>query len=163
LAGQVLVVHERIAIWARHLRPRVAGWPVRLVETRSAADLEAALAGSACPIVLVDVSARPRNALEDLGRALGAAPEALVLVLNPGALDGVAQVARELGAAHVIDGPATPPAVAALLARWLPLAQRRAEAAGRVGSAPAAAEVEPGDWLTPLLGARAGTLWPSRD
>jgi len=156
LASQTLVVHERIGNWARHLRPRVAGWPVRLVETRSAADLEAAVAGVPCPLIVVDLARRPRPALEDLDRALGVAPGALALVLNPQSFDGVAVLARELGATHVIDGPATPPAVAGLLARWLPLAHQRAEAAGRPWTHSPAGNPEPWAWLAPDLLAPAG-------
>lgn len=163
MASQTLVVHERIGNWGRHLRPRVVGWPVRLVETRSASDLEAAVAGVPCPIVVVDLARRPRPALEDLDRALGVAPDALALVLNPQAFDGVSVLARELGATHVIDGPATPPAVAGLLARWLPLAHRRAEAAGRPWAPLPAGDSEPWAWFAPDLLAPAGPERPSRE
>jgi hypothetical protein len=116
--------------WARQLRPRVAGWPVRLVETRSATDLAVTLAGSACSLALVDLGDRPVAGLEDLDQALSLAPNALVLVLDPSASAEVAPLARELGAAHVISGVAIPPAVVGLLARWMPLARRRAEVEG---------------------------------
>jgi hypothetical protein len=136
-----LAVHERLGRWARQLRPRVAGWPVRLVETRSAPELARALAGSACSLGLVDLGDRPLDGLDDLDFALRLAPDALVLVLDPSRCDEVASLARELGAAHVLSGVATPPAVVDLLARWLPLARRRAEAAGWV----AAPEPDPRD------------------
>jgi hypothetical protein len=151
----LLVIHERIGHWARHLRPRLADRPVRLAETRSTADLEAALvaAGVACPVVVIDLSRRVRNGLEDLGRALQLAPEALALVLDPLGHDGVALLAREIGATHVITGPTTPPTVVGLLNRWLPLAQRRGELSGWTGPAagPPEPEPEPWHWLAPLL------------
>ncbi|MCA1686016.1 MAG: hypothetical protein LC745_08540, partial [Planctomycetia bacterium] len=93
MATQLLVIHERIGTWARHLRPRLAVGPVRVVETRSAADLEAALAGSACPVVVIDLGRRPPAALDELGRAVGVAPGALVLALDPETSEGVALLA----------------------------------------------------------------------
>ena len=122
-----------------------------MVETRSAADLDAAVAGAACPVVVIDLARRPRAMLDDLDRAVRAAPDALILVLDPDSLDGVAPLARELGATHVVSGPTTPPAVAALLRRWLPLARRRAEAAGWSVPTLEPPEPEPWNWLTPLL------------
>lgn len=155
----MLVIHERIGTWARHVRPRLtAGGPVRVVESRSAGDLAAALAGAACPVVVLDLGRRPRAALDDLDRALAVAPDALVLVLDPGPHAGAALLARELGATHVLSGPATPPAVAALVARWLPLARRRTEAVGWSVSAPDPPAPEPWNWLTPLLNGTPSAL-----
>jgi hypothetical protein len=150
---QLLVIHERLGQWARQLRPRLADRPVRVVETRSAADLEAALSGAgvACPVVLIDLARRVRGGLEDLDRASRAAPDALTLVLDPGAHDGVALLALEIGATHVLAGPTTPPAVANLLARWFSLAQRRCDLYGWTGRASEPTEAEPWDWLTTLL------------
>src|SRR5262249_19532503 len=68
VASLTVVIHERLGFWARHLRPRLVAWPIRWHETRSTADLEAALAGLTCPVVLIDLG-RPRAALEDLDRA----------------------------------------------------------------------------------------------
>lgn len=130
MARLPLIIHERIATWARQLRPRVVTWPVRVSETRSAADLERALKGSACPLVVADLARWPRQGLDDLERALAPSANALVLVLDPGTNPGVAALAREIGATLVLSGPATPPQVVGVLARWLPLAQRRAEADG---------------------------------
>jgi DNA-binding NtrC family response regulator len=151
----MLVIHERRDTWARHLRPRLLAWPIRWVKTRSAADLESALAGAACPIVVLDLARRVRAGLEDLDRAMQRAPNAMVLVLDPEAHEGVSVLARELGATHVISGVATPPAVANLLARWLPLAQRQAESEGWSNAPPPIPEPEPWNWLTPLLGGPA--------
>jgi DNA-binding NarL/FixJ family response regulator len=153
LTPLVLVIHERIALWARQIRPRLADRPVRLIQTRSVSDLESVLAGSvsACPVVLIDLSGRVRNGLEGLDRALRVAPEALVLVLDPGQHEGVALLCREIGATHVIAGPVPPPDVAALLLRWLALATKRAEACGWWRPQPETLEPEPWNWLTPLL------------
>src|SRR4051794_38673070 len=81
LSSLRLIIHERFGYWARHLKPRIVSWPIDWVETRSAADLEEALAGTACPIVVIDVADRPRPAMEDLDRAIRTAPNALALVL----------------------------------------------------------------------------------
>jgi hypothetical protein len=153
----VVVIHERLGNWARHLRPRFLAWPIRWAETRSTADLEAALAGVACPVVLVDLGRRVRAGLEDLDRAAQAAPGGLFLVLDPEPREGVAMLARELGATHVFSGPVTPPEVARLLARWFPLAQRLAESDGWSNVREPGPQPEPWNWLAPLLAARTGT------
>jgi hypothetical protein len=161
LASQLLVIHERIATWARALRPRLQGWPVRIVETRSAADLQAALAGAVFPVVVIDLARGPRAGLDELDRALRVAPDALTLVLDPEEHEGVLLLSREIGATDVIAGPTTPPLVADLLARWLQLARHRAEAAGWSGNAPEPPEPEPWNWLTPLLNSWAGAARPA--
>lgn len=125
-----LIVHERLAHWARRLRPRVAGWPVRLVETRSSMDLERAWRDAAYPLVVIDLDRWPRRGLSDLVRAWPPNSEALVMVLDPGGHPEVRQLAREIGAAYTFSGVATPPAVVALLGRWLEIARRRAGAIG---------------------------------
>jgi hypothetical protein len=153
----LMVIHERLGTWARQLRPRLRAWPIRWVESRSTADLEAALAGRACPIVVIDLARRPRAGLEDLDRAARAAPNALILVLDPQAHEGVPTLARELGAAHVLAGPATPPQVADLIARWFPLAQRRTESDGWSNVPEPEPEPEPWNWLAPLLATRSRT------
>lgn len=130
MAPTPLIVHERIGTWARQLRPRVAGWPVRLVETRSASDLVAALTGSACPIGVFDLSGRFRAGLDELDRAVDLAPAGLFLAFDDTGRPELADLARELGASHVLPSTTPPPAVVAVLARWLTLARRRAEAEG---------------------------------
>jgi len=142
MARVPLIIHERLGSWARQLRPRTVGWPVRIIETRSTADLEAALAHSACPLVLIDLADRPRSGLDDLDCALRTASNALVLVLDSGTHAAAPALARELGAAHVLVGVVPPPAVAGLLARWVPLAQHRSESDGWAR----APEPEPEPW-----------------
>jgi DNA-binding NtrC family response regulator len=158
-----VVIHERLGTWARHLRPRFLGWPIRWVETRSTADLEAVLGGMACPVVLIDLGRRAGAGLQDLDRAAQAAPNALVLVLDPEAQQGVATLARELGATYVFSGPVTPPEVAQLIARWLPLAQRQAESDGWSSAREhkPREEPEPWNWLGPLLAVRPGPVPPA--
>jgi len=161
LASLPLVIHERLGNWGRQLRSRLSAWPIRLVESRSAADLEGALAGMACPIVVIDLDRRPRAGLEDLERATRTAPSALVLLLDPGAHAGVAVLARELGATHVFSGVVTPPTVARLLDRWILLALRRTEADGWSSARKPEPESEPWNWLAPYLNsARTGPTWP---
>jgi hypothetical protein len=144
-----LVIHERKGRWARQLRPSALGWPARLVESRSASALARALASAPAAVGLVDLGDRPRAGLEDLDLAARSAPEALILVLDPGDRPGVALLARELGAAHVLGGTVPPPTVVGLIDRWVALALRRAEAAGWPGDADD--EIPPGDWLARLL------------
>jgi CheY-like chemotaxis protein len=157
LANLAVVIHERRGIWTRQLRPRLLAWPIRWVETRSTADLEAALAGAACPVALIDLERRVRAGLEDLNRAVQVARNPLILVLDPEAhaAAATATLARELGATHVLSGPVTPPAVAQLLARWLPLAQRQAEGDGWSVAREPAPEPAPWSWLAPLLADRS--------
>ena len=157
LASLTVVLHERLGNWARHLRPRLIDWPVRWVETRSSDDLRVAVAGVACPVVLIDLARRPRLGLDDLDLVVQSAPDALVLVLDPDASEGVAALARELGATHVLSGVAIPPDVAALVARWLPLARRRAERQGWSPASRPEPEPEPWNWLNPLLATPPGS------
>jgi hypothetical protein len=84
-------------------------------------------------------------------------------VLDGEAHDGAALLARELGATHVLSGPVPPPAVAALLDRWLPLARRRTETAGWSTAAPEPPRPEPWNWLTPLLDRLEATPHAARD
>lgn len=126
-----VVTHERLGTWAGHLRPRLAALgPVRWVESRSGDDLDRAVRGLAAPVVVIDVADRPRRMLDDLDRAARASPGGLFLVLDPRAHPGVPPLASELGATLVLAGVVPPPRVADLVARWLPIARRRAEADG---------------------------------
>jgi CheY-like chemotaxis protein len=153
LGNPVLVIHERHGIWVRHLRPRLADQPIRVVETRSREDLATVLAGGSgvCPIVLIDLARRPRAGLEDLDLARRLAPDSLILLLDPEALEGVALLARELGATDVVTGAATPPQLLRIVTRWLPLSRLRCESAGWSGSATEPPEPEPWNWLTPYF------------
>jgi len=142
-----LVIHERIGTWARQLRPRVAAWPVRVVETRSGPELASALVDRPWPLAVVDLADRAESALRELAEGLADLPEALILVLDPESLPGAAGLARELGATQVVSGFAPPPMVLDLLARWLPLAEGRAAVAGWVAEPPLRAEL----WESPTL------------
>ncbi len=127
---QSVIIHERLANWARQLRPRFPGWPIRWSETRSTPALVRAAWRVPCPILILDLGDRPARGLEDLGAVLEAAPTSLSLVLDPHDHPEVAPMAKELGATIVLRGPAVPPEVARLLDRWLPLARHRAESGG---------------------------------
>lgn len=125
-----LVIHERLGNWARQLRPRVAGWPVQVVETRSAAELSEGLRRSVCPLAVVDLDRWPARMLSDLEHAGRGALDPLVLVLDPARTPGAEALGRELGATLVWPGFVPPPRVEALLARWLEVARGRRESAG---------------------------------
>lgn len=125
-----LVIHEQRGLWGRQLRPRLAGQPVRVFETRLRGELEEDASRGSCPILVVVLDDRPVQALDDLMHALAIAPRALTLVIDPRAQALLAWTAREIGATHVIPGTTPPPAVVALLGRWIVLARRRAESDG---------------------------------
>jgi hypothetical protein len=128
-----LIVHERRGLWARQLRPRVAGWPVRLIESRSRDDLAAALGRAPHSLAVVDVGNNARGVLEDLIWTRPIERDALVLVLDPNRNEIVASLARELGACLAIQGFCPPPRVAAILERWHRLCLARKERAGWIG------------------------------
>ncbi len=125
-----VILHERRGNWAGQLRTRLQDRPVRWMETRSAADLDAALLGLACPVVLIDLRDYAAQGLHDLDRAARQSPAARVLVLDPEANEGVAELARELGATLVIPGFVPPPDVASLVDRWITLAAAQTEREG---------------------------------
>lgn len=156
LLNQLLIIHERIGFWVRQLRSRMAQSGLKIVETRSRDDIEKALASSPdpCPLALIDLGRRPLATLEELDLLKQAAPNALVLVLDPQAHDEIPLTARTLGATHVISGQAIPPDVARLLMRWKRLANERAITAGRRG-VPAESpepEPEPWNWISEIIG-----------
>ena len=130
LTNVPVVLHERLGNWARQLRPRLHDFQIRLVETRSRADLEEVLTGLSCPVVLIDLGKQVANGLLDVDLVLTHAPGALVLVNNPESDTEVTLLARELGATHVLCGFVPPPDVARLLHRWILLAQRQIEQRG---------------------------------
>lgn len=130
-----VVLHERQGNWARQLRPRLHDLPVRWFETRSAADLAGALDGPASPVVVIDLGKDPAGPLTDLVRVVAPGSSARVLVLDSEDREGVKELARELGATHVVSGFAPPPEVARLVARWVRLA---------------AAETDCGGWSRPM-------------
>ena len=142
-----VVLHERLGIWSAQLRPRLAERPVHWVETRSATDLDRALIGPTCPVVLVDLKRNLVEGLEDLDRSMCMVPGALVLVLDPEGHEGVAELARELGATHVIAGFVPPPEVAGLIDRWITLAERRAGQTGWSRPVPAPMPQDADEWL----------------
>jgi hypothetical protein len=161
MPSSLVVTHERLGTWSRHLRPRLAAPPagvgmIRWVESRSGSDLELAVATSATPIVVIDLADRPRAMLEDLDQASQVAPGGFFLVLDPASHPGVPELAQELGATLVLTGFVPPPRVADLLIRWLPLARRRAEADGWIPTAEAEPEIWERDDLLGPAPARFG-------
>jgi hypothetical protein len=130
MSQQSVIIHERLALWARQLRPRFAAWPIRWSETRSRASLLRASKQSSCPIVVIELDGRPSRGLEDLDSLLQVAPSALSLVIDPQDRADVAWLARELGATIVLRGIVVPPVVESYLQRWLPLARQKEEQSG---------------------------------
>lgn len=130
MSAPTVIVHELKNEWYRALRPRLIGLPARWVETRSLADLGAALRGLACPVVLISAGPSPENALQAIVAARTAAPDGLILVHDRSNRHGLASIARELGAARVIGGEIPPPEVAAIVGRWIALATERIRRSG---------------------------------
>ena len=152
-----LVLHERLGNWAAQLRPRLAGRPVRWFETRSAADLREILPGLGRPVVLLDLGSRVLEALGDLDQVVNLAPGARVLVLDHAARQEVAELARELGATHVLAGFVPPPAVTSLIDRWIGLAVEEQAREGWSRPVPVDSLLDPEGWLDDILGDSAGT------
>jgi hypothetical protein len=147
-----LVLHERLGKWAAQLRPRLVGRPVRWFETRSAADLREVLPGLGSPVVLLDLGSRRLEALADLDQVVNLAPGARVLVLAPEVCQEVADLARELGATHVLAGFVPPPVVASLIDRWIGLAVQEQSRQGWSRPLPADSLLDPDGWLDDILG-----------
>jgi hypothetical protein len=152
LTRVAVILHERLGNWNRQLRPRLSGWPIRWFETRSRSDLDNLLTGLACPIVLIDLGRSPTMGLGDLDYLLWRVSDARVLVLDPEAHAGVAELARELGATHVASGFVPPPFVARLVARWVEQARRQIECGGWSRSTFPETQTDPWAWLTEFLG-----------
>jgi DNA-binding NtrC family response regulator len=150
-AGVAVILHERLGNWSRQLRPRLHGRGIRWFETRSASDLDEALAERSTPIVVIDLAGRTLDGLADLERIRDRAPGSLILVLDPEARDEVGQLARELGATYVFSGAVPPPEISCLLSRWIDLASTRASRDGWSRSDDLDTLPEPWNWLTPYL------------
>jgi DNA-binding NarL/FixJ family response regulator len=150
-----VILHERLGTWSAQLRPRLRGRPVHWIETRSATDLDEALLGLACPVVLIDLKRKVVEGLSDLDRLVRLFPGARVLVLDPEAHDGVAELARELGATHVISGFVPPTEVACLIDRWIILADRQTESAGWSRPMTTDTPLDPEEWIQSTVGNQA--------
>ncbi len=149
-----VILHERMGAWAGQLRPRLQDRPVRWFETRSAADLEAVIVGLACPVIVIDLG-RNFQGLRDLERVVNLAPGARTLVLDPETLEGVAALARELGATEVISGFIPPPEVACRVNRWISLAAAQIEREGWSRPLAADSPVDRESWLEAVLNEQA--------
>jgi DNA-binding response OmpR family regulator len=125
-----LILYERLAHWYRVLAAHLAEKPIRLVETRTADEMEQALDRSALPLVLIDLGDHPERALGVLERAARHRSEPIILVLVPQADPHLECVARELGVGDVLTRDVTPPELLALLQRWVLVLIRRLEKGG---------------------------------
>ena len=160
-----VILHERLGNWARQLRPRLSDQPLRWFDTRAPADLEGVLAGLACPVVVIDLGRHVAAGLEAVDLVVRRAPDARILVLDPEAHRAVPELARELGATHVVSGFVPPPVVAEWVARWIGLARRSLEQAGWSRTTFPPTATEPWGWLSEYLGEaadRAGTRSTAR-
>ncbi|WZO96305.1 hypothetical protein EP7_003296 [Isosphaeraceae bacterium EP7] len=127
---RTIITHERRGLWARQLRPRFPSESIRWVETRSTADLRAALLGRSRPIVVLDLGDPLRRGLAELAEAREAAPDALIVVVEPRSRPAAVALAPEMGATLVLPGVVVPPAMVNLLTRWIALADARSDADG---------------------------------
>ena len=149
-----VILHERLGAWASQLQSRLGDRPVRWYETRSLADLDAATLGVACPVVLIDLSRNvealaPWTIYRGLCRGRG------TLVLDPDIHEGVAMLARELGATEVISGFVPPPEVADRIDRWISLAAAQIEREGWSRPLAADSPVDSESWIEAVLAAEA--------
>jgi len=142
-----LVVHERLGRWARQLRSRLSGPAVRLKETRSWTDLEEAITGLIAPVVLIDLKDLGDEGLVHLARLSEQSSDARVLVLGPSGDEDRKQLARELGATHVLAGASAPEETAQLLGAWVKLAAWEAEHGGWQRRLEPDPRLEPWAWL----------------
>ncbi len=150
-----VILHERLGNWNRQLRPRLTHQAVRWFESRSTGDLAGILAGLAAPVMLIDLARQPLDGLKVLDVVGSRVAGARILVLDLEASPEIAELARELGATHVVSGFMPPPEVAGLLDRWIALAWRDLERAGWSRAAPSDATTDPWGWLSDDL------AWPA--
>ena len=128
-----IIVHERIAEWVGWLRPRFAASPgVQWVESRSSADLTAAVEERDRSIVLINLANRTYWGMEGLDALHQAHRDPLTLVLDPQSVPEVPWLARELGATLVWSGVVVPPQVEILVRRWVGLLESRSVVGRRI-------------------------------
>lgn len=113
-----LITCEKTSHWAAALRAALAGGPPALVETRSWADCQAALA--AAPASLVAIEVTPANleaALDAIGRIGQKYPQSRVATLLAPDLLAAEMLLREAGAIEVIGSVLAAPRLARLARR----------------------------------------------
>ena len=106
-------------------------------------------------MVLIDLKRNVVKGLSDLDRLMRLFPGTRVLVLDPEAHDGVAELARALGATHVISGFVPPPEVACLIDRWIILADLQSDRAGWSRPMTTDTPLDPEGWLQIAAGDHA--------
>ncbi len=157
-----VILHERRGYWARQLRPRLQDLPVRWFETRSTADLAGAIDGLIAPVVVIVLGNDPTRPLEDLAEIVAREPSVRVLVIDPDAREGVKELARELGATHVVSSFVPPPEVAGLIARWVKLAAVEADRGGWSRPLPVDPARHPREWIESLVAEAENAPAPMR-
>ena len=81
-------------------------------------------------------------------------------MLDPEGREGIRDLARELGATHVVSGFAAPPEVAGLVARWVALAAAEADRGGWSRPTPVDPAKHPMEWIDGLIGEAADAPEP---
>ncbi len=149
----IVALHERSGTWGRQLRPRLSKVRARWFETRTTAELLAAVAARASPVVLVEAGADPERALRDLAALSETGSAPLVLFLDPwDDRPETLRLAGELGATLATTSKAmTPPEVADLIGRWIALAARAQTREGWSRPIPADPAREPDEWIDAVV------------
>src|SRR5262249_44373000 len=113
------------ARWIRQLRARLGTEGIRWMETRTEADLERAVTGTTRVVLLIDGSAKDCRPLDVLARIEGTSCDPCILVLLGRDQSYLSRAAYEMGASAVLESGTPPPAVAALVSRWVKLLRSR--------------------------------------
>ena len=153
LTRVAVILHERLGNWVRQLRPRLHDQPIRWFETRSRADLDRR----------PDRPGVPRGA-DRSGSASGGRLEGPRSGAPPGSGRAGPRARSRVAPTRWPAWPASwapltwsrascpRPVVAALLARWIALAQRHIERDGWSRTSFPESETEPWGWLAAYLG-----------
>jgi hypothetical protein len=102
-------------------------------------------------VVVIELGKDPSGPLEDLIGVIERNSSARVLVIDPEAREAVEELARELGATHIMPGFAAPPEVAELIGRWIRLALDEAGREGWSRPLPIDPARHPMAWIEALI------------
>jgi DNA-binding NtrC family response regulator len=112
-----VVVYETGRRWIDHVRARMAPWPVRVRHATSVSDCLQLLRGSRGTTLLVELGARPIDALELVQQTRDHDPESAVIVVGGASQASLELPAREFGAVEFVCGPVQPIELADLIER----------------------------------------------
>ncbi|WP_165071705.1 hypothetical protein [Paludisphaera rhizosphaerae] len=151
----VVVLHERSGVWARQLRARLDGAPVRWAETRSTAGLLEAVIGDATPVVLIEGGPDPEKALREVAQVVERGSSPLIMFIDPFDRLDVMDAARDLGVTRAVSGRVAPPEVAELIGRWIGLSAKAYASEGWSRPRPADPSRDPSAWIEEVIAAAA--------